>query len=136
MSTQKQREANLSNAQHSTGPKTLEGKAKASLNALKHGFCADDVTLHDDPETAQQVADRVTRYLEHYLPQTPLEEATVHEVAFCEIRLEHLVRAETGLLNFYRQLAFQQHSFSDPAGNLFHKFDPSNHLHNGNEQQR
>jgi len=38
-----------------------------------------------------------------------------------------LVRAETGLLNFYRQLAFQQHSFSDPAGNLFHKFDPANH---------
>src|SRR5688572_25052361 len=127
MSTQKQRDANLRNAQLSTGPKTPEGKSKASLNALKHGFCADDVTLHDDPETAQQVAERVTRYLEHYLPQSPLEEATVHEIAFCEIRLEHLVRAETGLLNFYRQLAFQQHSFSDPAGNLFHKFDPSNH---------
>src|SRR5688572_23275150 len=29
--------------------------------------------------------------------------------------------------SFYRQLAFQQHSFSDPAGNLFHKFDPVNH---------
>jgi hypothetical protein len=127
MSTQKQRDANLRNAQLSTGPKTPEGKSKASLNALKHGFCADDVTLHDDPETAQQVAERVTRYLDHYLPQSPLEEATVHEIAFCEIRLEHLVRAETGLLNFYRQLAFQQHSFSDPAGNLFHKFDPSNH---------
>src|SRR5687767_12228154 len=51
-------------------------------------------------------------------PNRPLEEATVHEIAFCEIRLEHLVRAETGLLNFYRQLAFQQHSFSDPAGSV------------------
>ena len=96
-------------------------------NALKHGFCAEDATLHDDPETSQQVAERVTRYHDHYLPQSPLEEATVTEIAFCEIRLEHLVRAETGLLNFYRQLAFQQHSFSDPAGNLFHKFDPVNH---------
>src|SRR5688572_28804585 len=121
MSTQKQRDANLSNAQLSTGPKTPEGKSKASLNALKHGFCADDITLHDDPETAEQIAARVTRYIDHYLPQSPLEEATVHEIAFCEIRLEHFVRAETGLLNFHRQLAFQQHSFSDPAGNLFHK---------------
>src|SRR5688572_32113522 len=127
MSTQKQRDANLRNAQHSTGPTSPEGKSKASLNALKHGFCADDATLHDDPETSQQVAERVTRYHDHFLPQSPLEEATVTEIAFCEIRLEHLVRAETGLINFYRQLAFQQHSFSDPAGNLFHKFDPANH---------
>ena len=97
MSTQKQRDANLSNAQLSTGPKTSEGKSKASLNALKHGFCADDITLHDDPETAEQIAARVTRYIDHH-PQSPLEEATVHEIAFCEIRLEHLVRAETGLL--------------------------------------
>ena len=127
MSTQKQNEANLRNSQLSTGPKTPEGKSKSSLNALKHGFCADDVTLHDDPETARQIADRVARYIDHFLPQSPLEEATVSEIALCEIRLEHLVRAETGLLNFYRQLAFQQHSFSDRAGNLFHKFDPANH---------
>ena len=127
MSTQKQREANPRNAQFSSGPKTPEGKATSARNAFKHGFCADDATLHDDPETSQQIADRVTRYLDHFLPQSPLEEATVNEIAFCEIRLEHLVRAETGLLNFYRQLAFQQHSFSDPAGNLFHKFDPVNH---------
>src|SRR5687767_13205507 len=127
MSTEKQRDANLRNAQLSTGPKTPEGKSHSARNALKHGFCAEDATLHDDPETSQQVADRVTRYHDHYIPQSPLEEATVTEIAFCEIRLEHLVRAETGLLNFYRQLAFQQHSFSDPAGNLFHKFDPVNH---------
>jgi len=98
MSTQKQRDANLRNAQLSTGPKTGEAKSHSARNALRHGFCAEDVTLHDDPETSQQVADRVTRYHDHYLPQSPLEEATVTEIAFCEIRLEHLVRAETGLL--------------------------------------
>ena len=109
------------------GTQDPEGKATSAQNAFKHGFCADDATLHDDPETSQQISDRITRYFDHFLPQSPLEEATVGEIAFCEIRLEHLVRAETGLLNFYRQLAFQQHSFSDPAGNLFHKFDPANH---------
>ena len=127
MSTEKQREANLRNAQHSSGARTAQGQAHSARNALKHGFCADDATLYDDPETSQQISDRVTRYFDHYLPQSPLEEATVSEIAFCEIRLEHLVRAETGLLNFYRHLAFQQHSISDPAGNLLHKFDPANH---------
>ena len=38
MSTEAQCAANKQNAQHSTGPKTDQGKAKASLNNLHHGF--------------------------------------------------------------------------------------------------
>ena len=37
--------ANQSNAQKSTGPKTAEGKARASLNALKHGAYAKTDTV-------------------------------------------------------------------------------------------
>jgi hypothetical protein len=33
-------EANRQNAQHSSGPKTEQGKAKSSKNAIKHGFFA------------------------------------------------------------------------------------------------
>ena len=33
-------QANRQNARNSTGPRTTEGKARSSKNALKHGFCA------------------------------------------------------------------------------------------------
>ena len=36
--SERQREANRRNAQASTGPKTEDGKATSSLNALKHGL--------------------------------------------------------------------------------------------------
>jgi len=38
MSTTKQSEANRQNAQHSTGPRTQEGKAASRFNALKSGI--------------------------------------------------------------------------------------------------
>jgi len=38
MTTQKQIKANRQNAQKSTGPKTDEGKAAVSQNAVKHGI--------------------------------------------------------------------------------------------------
>ena len=43
MSTQKQTKANRQNAQKSTGPKTDEGKAAVSQNAVKHGLFAESV---------------------------------------------------------------------------------------------
>jgi hypothetical protein len=47
----KQQEANRQNAQHSTGPKTPEGKAAVRLNALTYGLRARDLLLPgDDPE--------------------------------------------------------------------------------------
>ena len=43
MSTEKQIKANQQNAQKSTGPKTDEGKAAVSQNAVKHGLFAESV---------------------------------------------------------------------------------------------
>jgi hypothetical protein len=45
MSTPAQAEANLANAQHSTGPRTETGKAASSQNALKHGLTAKTILL-------------------------------------------------------------------------------------------
>ena len=38
MTTERKRRANQHNAQRSTGPKTLAGKARSKKNALKHGL--------------------------------------------------------------------------------------------------
>ena len=45
MATQAQVQANRLNAQKSTGPRTEEGKAVVSQNALKHGLCAEKAVI-------------------------------------------------------------------------------------------
>src|ERR1019366_6674008 len=51
-----QQESNRQNAQHSTGPKTPEGKAIVSLNALTYGLRARNLILpSEDPEEYKQL---------------------------------------------------------------------------------
>ena len=45
MTSEKQAEANRRNALNSTGPKTPEGKAAVSHNALRHGLLSRDILL-------------------------------------------------------------------------------------------
>ncbi len=50
MSTEAQINANRQNAQKSTGPRTAEGKAVVSQNAVKHGlFAAEAVIRIENP---------------------------------------------------------------------------------------
>ena len=48
MSSQKQIDANRANAQLSTGPKSITGRAKSRLNALRDGITGQVTTLSDD----------------------------------------------------------------------------------------
>lgn len=47
MSSQAQLDANRANAQHSTGPRSPEGKSASSQNALKHGLSSQYVPLSE-----------------------------------------------------------------------------------------
>ena len=63
MSTQKQIKANRKNAQKSTGPKTAEGKATVSKNAVKHGLFAEEAVI-----TGENPAD-YEAYLDSFLTE-------------------------------------------------------------------
>jgi len=48
MASPSQLTANQANARHSTGPRTAEGKARVSQNALRHGLTARHLVIRDD----------------------------------------------------------------------------------------
>ena len=55
MSTEKQLEANRSNALKSTGPRTESGKQRSALNALRHGLTGQVAILpHEDREAYEK----------------------------------------------------------------------------------
>lgn len=63
--------ANRANAKKCTGPKTREGKFKASLNALKHGTYSHTFVLKT--EDVDMFENFSKSYIEEFQPQTPSE---------------------------------------------------------------
>ena len=101
MPSLKQIRANQQNARRSTGPKTPEGRANTSRNALTHGLSARSLMMPDEDLTAfQQLLDSL--YLEHQ-PVGNHQEYLVRQIAVSQWRLNRLQRIETGLLAFRLQ---------------------------------
>ena len=97
MSTVAQATANLANAQHSTGPATDEGKAKSSLNSIKHGLTAKTVLLPgEDPAEYQTFAEGMTK---SFGPGNEAECALVRELTELQWRLQRVARLEAGILS-------------------------------------
>jgi hypothetical protein len=90
MSTLRQIEANRRNAAKSTGPRSVEGKAVSSRNALQSGIHAESVIITDeDPEALTQLAE--TFYRDHQ-PETAMERAL----------LDNIIRDTWLLTRFFR----------------------------------
>ena len=96
--TEKQLAANRANAQHSTGPRTPEGKAASRYNALTHGILARAVIPEAlAPCEAQEAFEKVLDALtETFAPDGAVEELLVQQVAVAYWRLARLYRAEGG----------------------------------------
>jgi|SRR5215813_3831133 len=73
-------EANRRNAQHSTGPKTDEGKARSSQNSIKHGIFVMKFLNGAKPETVVEIEELAAGLREHYKPQGIVEEILVQKI--------------------------------------------------------
>ena len=69
MTTDARTEANRKNAQRSTGPKTPEGKARSSKNALKHGLTSEELILPGENPEAYDA--RMDEWMDAYDTCTP-----------------------------------------------------------------
>ena len=104
MSTAAQQSANQQNAQHSTGPRTAEGKQRTSQNALKHGLCAKDPLIPgEDPDDYNQ---HCAEALFDFRPVTTAEENLVDQIADITWRLKRFSRIEAAVIKeFYNNTA-------------------------------
>ena len=89
----KQEEANQQNAQHSTGPKTREGKEAVRLNALTYGLRARDLILpNEDPEEYKQLWARLEA---EWQPQTHTERLYLEQMSTSQWLLARIARGES-----------------------------------------
>src|SRR5690348_5857508 len=95
MSSQLQIEANRRNAQHSTGPRTPEGKTVSRFNALKTGIEAKSQIIPGEDAGEFETLSR-DYYLE-WQPATPTECALVDDLVRADWQLRRLSRAEAQL---------------------------------------
>jgi hypothetical protein len=106
MTTLKQMEANRLNAQYSTGPVTIEGKAKASQNALKHGLFAKSNLVQGELEEEFNVfASELGNLL---MPQGFMESLLVERIIANAWRLKRVIKIEAEMMNETLQISFRR----------------------------
>jgi hypothetical protein len=96
--TPAQIEANRRNAQHSTGPKTPEGKAASSLNATKYGIMARQLIVQSQyfQESPEEFQSFWAEYHEQLAPVGPLETMLVDQIVAVNWRMRRVRAAESG----------------------------------------
>ncbi len=97
MSTTSRAEINLANAQHSTGPKTPDGKQRTSLNALRHGLTSRIVVMPSEDIEAYQR--HLESFIAEYQPKGATESHLVQALADTSWRLNRVAALETNVLH-------------------------------------
>jgi hypothetical protein len=90
MSTQAQILANRLNAQKSTGPRTIEGKAAVSQNAVKHGLLAEQDVIASESQADFDLYRR--QLLDELSPVSPMESMLAERIVTLSWRLKRVCR--------------------------------------------
>ncbi len=86
---------NQQNAQHSTGPRTPEGKRRSSLNALRHGLTGQVVVM--PYEDLQAYNDFLDRYIKGLNPANEPEKQLAIDMANTTWKLNRCNSIESGI---------------------------------------
>ena len=105
MSTLRQIEANRRNAQKSTGPTSVTGKAASSMNALKTGIHAKSLVLPS--EKLADLEQLIDEYYQRHHPTTPEARALLDDLIYGEWLKRRLRAAETQLWAFDHLQSFR-----------------------------
>ena len=100
MSTIRQIEANRLNAQKSTGPRSVEGKAAVRMNALKSGIDAQSTIRGENPADLEALTNE---YLAAHSPVTPQERFYVDILIRSDWQMRRLTRADAQLWEYQFQ---------------------------------
>jgi hypothetical protein len=101
MASDKKIAANRENAKMSTGPRTRSGKARVSLNAVKHGIYAAPELLPG--ESKSELRELTSSIVDTFNPQGPIQWLYVSEIVGDMVRLKRMNLAEYAYLrNLFR----------------------------------
>jgi hypothetical protein len=103
MSTYRQIEANRRNAAKSTGPRSVEGKAVSSMNALRSGIHAESTIISgEDPDVLAQLTE--TFYHDHQ-PETAMERALLDNIIRDAWLLTRFFRIDAEIIDYEIEVA-------------------------------
>lgn len=87
---------NHANAQHSTGPRTEDGKRRSSLNTLRHGLTGQTIVLPSEDLAAYERHTR--RFTDDLQPKGAIEDQLVQSLADAAWRLNRVAALENNVL--------------------------------------
>jgi hypothetical protein len=96
MASKKQIEANRSNALNGAGPRTVEGKARSSRNALKHGLTAQEIVIPGEDAAAYRSFEQ--QLIDDLQPNGSCELELIERLAATYWRLRRIPRFEAALM--------------------------------------
>src|SRR3954452_10855258 len=85
MTRAKRRRINRQNASKSTGPRSPEGKPRASMNSTKHGLRIETLALPG--EDADAFRDLLQEWNDCYRPGTPGERALIERAVLAKVQM-------------------------------------------------
>lgn len=126
MASEYQIAANRFNARSSKGPKTAEGKALSSRNAMTHGLSAADGLLAG--ERPEDFFEMRTRVIDELAPESPVENELADRIVSILWRLRRIPAFEVAILAWVQARERSQSSYT--LGNPLLAGDPTAPLAN------